>query len=90
MNVRVTSRGTAAPDIVTVITLFESPRTWLDAHRNILWVCLLADAINTGVPNRAFVIFSYSNRNTDFTEKSFVRVDVTEEFPFLVEVQNGS
>jgi hypothetical protein len=30
------------------------------------------------------VIFSYTNRNTDFVEKSFVRVDVTEEFPFLV------
>jgi len=30
------------------------------------------------------VIFGYTNRNTDFTEKSFVRVDVTEEFPFLV------
>ena len=30
------------------------------------------------------VIFSYTNRNTDVTEKSFVRVDVTEEFPFLV------
>ena len=30
------------------------------------------------------VIFCYTNRNTDFTEKFFVRVDVTEEFPFLV------
>ena len=30
------------------------------------------------------VIFSYTNRNTDFTEKFFVRVDMTEEFPFLV------
>jgi cyclic patellamide precursor peptide PatG len=30
------------------------------------------------------VIFSYTNRGTDFTEKYFVRVDVTEEFPFLV------
>ncbi len=30
------------------------------------------------------VIFAFTNRNTDFTEKSFVRVDVTEEFPFLV------
>jgi len=30
------------------------------------------------------VIFSYTNRNTDFTEKFFVRADVTEEFPFLV------
>jgi hypothetical protein len=30
------------------------------------------------------VIFSYTNRNTDFMEKFCVRVDVTEEFPFLV------
>ena len=30
------------------------------------------------------VIFAYTNRNSDFTEKFSVRVDVTEEFPFLV------
>ncbi len=30
------------------------------------------------------VIFAYTNRKTDFTEKFFVRIDVTEEFPFLV------
>lgn len=30
------------------------------------------------------VVFAYTNRKTDFTEKVFVRVDVTEEFPFLV------
>lgn len=30
------------------------------------------------------VIFAYTNRNTDFTEKFAVRVDVTEEFLFLV------
>ena len=30
------------------------------------------------------VIFAFTNRSTDFTEKSFVRVDVTEEWPFLV------
>jgi len=29
------------------------------------------------------VIFSYTNRETDVTEKFFVCVDVTEEFPFL-------
>ena len=34
--------------------------------------------------NNVDVIFSYTNRNTDFTEKFFVRVDVTEEFPFLI------
>jgi hypothetical protein len=30
------------------------------------------------------VIFSYTSRDTDVMEKFFVRVDVTEEFPFLV------
>jgi len=30
------------------------------------------------------VVFSYTHRETDVTEKFFVRVDVTEEFPFLV------
>jgi hypothetical protein len=30
------------------------------------------------------VIFSYTHRQTDVSEKCFCRVDVTEEFPFLV------
>ena len=30
------------------------------------------------------VIFSFTNRKTDVVEKFFTRVDVTEEFPFLV------
>jgi hypothetical protein len=30
------------------------------------------------------VLLSYTNRNTDFTEKFRVRCDVTDEFPFLV------
>jgi hypothetical protein len=38
----------------------------------------------SGTRNILDVIFAYTNRNTDFTDKSFVRVDVTEEFPFLV------
>src|SRR5262249_30309433 len=29
-------------------------------------------------------IFSYTNRNTDYTEKFFVRCDMTNEFPSLV------
>jgi hypothetical protein len=37
----------------------------------------------SGVRKLVEVIFSYTNRNTDVTEKFFVRVDVTEEFPFL-------
>lgn len=38
----------------------------------------------SGVRNVVDVIFSFTNRETDVTEKYFVRVDVTEEFPFLV------
>lgn len=38
----------------------------------------------SGVRNIVDVIFSYTHRETDVTEKYFVRVDVTEEFPFLV------
>jgi PatG C-terminal len=38
----------------------------------------------SGTRNIVDVVFAFTNRNTDFTEKSFVRVDVTEEFPFLI------
>jgi hypothetical protein len=38
----------------------------------------------SGVRNVLDVIFSYTNRNTDVVDKCFVRVDVTDEFPFLV------
>ena len=30
------------------------------------------------------VVFVYTNRSTDYAERWFVRVDVTEQFPFLV------
>jgi len=36
-----------------------------------------------GVRNIVDVVFSYTYRQTDATERFFVRVDVTEEFPFL-------
>ncbi|HXW13178.1 MAG TPA: hypothetical protein VEN79_01610 [Terriglobia bacterium] len=38
----------------------------------------------SGTRNVVNVIFSYTNRNTDVVEKFFCRVDVTDEFPFLV------
>jgi hypothetical protein len=38
----------------------------------------------TGVRTVVDVIFSFTNRNSDVVEKFSVRVDVTEEFPFLV------
>ena len=38
----------------------------------------------SGVRRIVDVILSFTNRQTDVVEKYFVRVDVTEEFPFLV------
>lgn len=38
----------------------------------------------SGVRKIVDVIFSFRNRNTDVEEKYFVRVDVTDAFPFLV------
>jgi hypothetical protein len=38
----------------------------------------------SGIRRVVDVIFSFNNRNTDVTEKHFVRVDVTEKFPYLV------
>jgi hypothetical protein len=38
----------------------------------------------SGVCNIVDVIFSFTDRGTDIVEKQFSRVDVTEEFPFLV------
>lgn len=38
----------------------------------------------SGTRNLVDVVFAFTHRNTDFTEKYFVRCDITEEFPFLV------
>ena len=38
----------------------------------------------SGTRNIVDVIFSYTNRNTDVTEKFSVSVDVTGKFPYLV------
>ena len=38
----------------------------------------------SGVRQVIAVIFTFTHRTTDVVEKQFVRVDVTEEFPFLV------
>jgi hypothetical protein len=38
----------------------------------------------SGTRNIVDVIFSYTDRKTDYTEKFSVRCDLTEEFPFLV------
>jgi hypothetical protein len=38
----------------------------------------------SGVRKIVDIVFSFTNRSTDVMEKFFMRVDVTEEFPFLV------
>jgi len=38
----------------------------------------------SGTRNLVDVVFSYTNRSSDVVEKFFTRVDVTDEFPFLV------
>jgi hypothetical protein len=38
----------------------------------------------SGIRKISDVIFTFTNRTTDVKEQYFVRVDVTEEFPFLV------
>lgn len=42
----------------------------------------------SGVRSIVDVVFSYTHRETGLVEKQFVRVDVTEEFPFLVTRMN--
>lgn len=57
-----------------------------DAHARNLSLTAIASRFSplSALRRIVEVIFSFTNRQTDFTEKYFVRVDVTEEFPFLV------
>jgi hypothetical protein len=62
-------RGTVAPAICPRCTL-----TWVEVRFSPL----------SSTANIVDCIFSYTDRKTDFTEKFFVRCDVTGEFSFLV------
>ena len=53
------------------------------AQNNSLTSVEVRPSLLTGFRKIVEVIFAYTNRNTDVVEKFFVRVDVTEEFPFL-------
>jgi hypothetical protein len=57
-----------------------------DAHARNLSLTAVDVRLSTlsGVRNIVDVVFSFTNRATDVVEKQFLRVDVTEEFPFLV------
>jgi len=60
--------------------------TVADAHaRNASLTAVEVQASRlSGARNIVDVVFSFTNRNNEFTEQFFVRVDITEEFPFLV------
>jgi hypothetical protein len=60
--------------------------TVADAHaRNAsLSAVYVQQSALSGIRRIVEVIFSFTNRQTDVVEKYFVRVDVTEKFPFLV------
>jgi hypothetical protein len=57
-----------------------------DAHgRNISLTAVdVRPSTLNGVRNIFDVICSFTNRTTDVVEKQFLRIDVTEQFPFLV------
>jgi PatG C-terminal len=52
-------------------------------NASLTWIDVRPSALS-GTRKIVEVIFSFTNRGTDVVEKSFCRVDVTEEFPFLV------
>ncbi|MBV8809400.1 MAG: hypothetical protein JO033_12070 [Acidobacteriaceae bacterium] len=52
------------------------------ANRSLTGVNVVPSALG-GTRKVVDVIFSFTDRKTDFLEKFFARVDVTEEFPFL-------
>jgi hypothetical protein len=62
---------------VTLVECFLfAPRFWTEIRRQSIALSAVRKIVD--------VIFAFTNRSTDVTEKFFVRVDVTEEFPFLV------
>jgi hypothetical protein len=54
------------------------------ANSSLTAVNVLTSRLSGAAAKILDVVFSYTNRNTDVTEKFFVRMNVTEQFPFLV------
>jgi hypothetical protein len=53
------------------------------AHNHSLTGVYVNPSALSSTRNIVEVVFAYTNRNTDVVDKCFVRVDVTDEFPFL-------
>jgi hypothetical protein len=73
----------ARPAFLTLINLTPESSSVAFRLRVTGWVEVRPSRLS-GTRRIVDVVFSYTNRNTDVTEKYFVRVDVTEEWPFLV------
>jgi len=63
--------------------IYESVAEAFGRNESLTAVCVRPSAL--GATRKVVdVVFSFTNRNTDVTSKQAVRVDVTDEFPFLV------
>jgi len=82
---KVTARdfGPAAEELFDRIMQMADNAGATDEDRALNYLAARSSPLS-GTRNIVDVIFSYTNRTTDVTEKFFVRLDVTEEFPFLV------
>ncbi|WP_405613369.1 hypothetical protein [Streptomyces sp. NBC_00076] len=56
----------------------------ISLNSHLVSVDVHSSSLGNGVRRVVDVVFNFNNRATDVTESFFVRVDVTEEFPFLV------
>lgn len=64
-------------------TIYAKAAEQFALNASLTAVSVQASALS-GVRKVLDVIFSYTHRSTDVVDKCFVRVDVTDEFPFLV------
>ena len=83
---RLGGRGVCVPDLFHCSPCIHGRQILLSAPR--FWLALFCPSLPVlaslgGTRNVVGCIFSCTNRSTDYTEKYFVRRDMTEEFRFL-------
>ena len=66
--------------------IYEKAAAEFASEASLSAVDVRPSAVGGGLRKLLDVIFSYTNRNTDVVEKCFVRVDVTDEFPFFTKL----
>lgn len=64
-------------------TIYVTAAQEFDQNSSLTSIDVLPSRLS-GVRKVLSVVFSFTNRGTDVLERFFVRVDITEEFPFLI------